>query len=137
VSGSVRDLRTFPVHLGLGARAEAQPAFTGMDWYAAYAARVASDGAEGRLVSLHEFSADWDMWEMHPAGDELVVCLSGRITLIRELADGTHHAETIGPGQYLINPAGTWHTADIGEPASALFVTAGEGTQGRPRQGKG
>lgn len=92
-----RDLGTFPVHLGLGGRAESQPAFTGMDWYAAYCARVAADGKEGRLVSLHHFTADWDSWEMHPAGDEVVVCLSGKMTLVQEQSDGTIHRETIGP----------------------------------------
>lgn len=51
---AARDLRTHPLHLGLGARAEGQPAFAGMDWYEAYARRTAGDGAEGRLVSLHD-----------------------------------------------------------------------------------
>lgn len=128
-----RDLRTCPVHLGLGAIAEAQPPFTGMDWYEAYSKRAAADGSEGRLVSLFDFASDWDSWEMHPQGDELVVCLSGEMTLIQEHPDGAVHAETLMPGQYLINPAGVWHTANIPRPASALFITAGEGTQHRPR----
>lgn len=127
------DLRTHPIHLGLGAKASAQPAFTGAEWYEAYGARTAADGAEGRLVSMYDFTADWDVWEMHPAGDEVVVCLSGELTLIQERADGALHSETIGAGQYLINPAGVWHTANIPSAASVLFITAGEGTQGRPR----
>lgn len=60
------DITAHPVHLGAGATAEAEPRFTGeMEWYAAYGARHASDGAEGRLVSMHVFHASWDMWEMH------------------------------------------------------------------------
>jgi len=133
MTDSVHDLRTNPVHLGLGAKAEAQPAFTGMEWYTAYSARTAADGAEGRLVSMFDFSESWDSWEMHPAGDELVVCLSGEITLHQQLCDGTERTVTIGPGQYAINPPGAWHTADVAGPVSALFVTAGEGTQNRPR----
>lgn len=128
-----RDLRTFPIHLGLGAGASAQPAFTGMEWYEAYATRTEADGNEGRLVSLFDFTSDWDSWEMHPAGDEVVVCISGEITLIQEHADGNLHSETLGPGQYLINPAGVWHTANIATSATALFITAGQGTEGRPR----
>ena len=127
------DLRTYPVHLGLGAKAEQQPAFTGMEWYAAYSARTAADGAEGRLVSMYDFSESWTSWEMHPVGDELVVCLTGEITLHQELPDGTARTVTIAAGQYAINPAGAWHTADVPGPASALFVTAGEGTEHRPR----
>lgn len=130
---AARDLRTHPVHLGLGARAEIQPAFTGAEWYEAYGQRVAADGVEGRLVALHDFAGDWESWEVHPLGDELVVCLSGEMTLIQELQDGTLHSETIRAGQYIINPAGVWHTANIPQAASALFVTAGEGTRNRPR----
>ncbi|EJL33856.1 cupin domain-containing protein [Novosphingobium sp. AP12] len=128
-----RDLRTFPIHLGLGAGASAQPAFTGMEWYEAYAQRTEADGAEGRLVSLFDFTSDWDSWEMHPAGDEVVICLSGEMTLIQERPDGSLHSEPLSAGQYLINPAGTWHTANISEAATALFITAGEGTTSRPR----
>lgn len=127
------DLRTHPVHLGLGARVIPQPEFGGMPWYEAYGARTAADGAEGRLVSLYDFAESWDSWEMHPAGDELVVCLAGEITLIQERPDGSFHSEPLQAGHYAINPAGTWHTADVGGCASVLFVTAGQGTQHRPR----
>lgn len=127
------DLRTHPVHLGLGGSAVPQPEFTGMAWYEAYAQRTAADGADGRLVSLYDFDRSWDSWEMHPAGDELVVCVSGEITLLQERADGSFHSEALGPGEYAVNAAGTWHTADVGETARVLFITAGQGTRHRPR----
>ena len=82
-------LERFPLHLGLGARAVAQPEFTGMEWYAAYVERNAADGREGRLVSLYSFSESWTSWERHPVGDEAVICTAGEITLIQELPDGT------------------------------------------------
>ena len=132
-NGPTNDLRTHPVHLGLGAKVVPQPAFSGMPWYEAYGARTADDGTEGRLVSLYDFSESWDTWEMHPAGDELVVCLAGRITLIQERANGTFHSESLEAGQYAVNPAGTWHTAEVDGPVSVLFVTAGMVTQHRPR----
>ncbi len=125
-------LDRFPLHLGLGARAIPQPEFTGMDWYAAYADRTAADGKEGRLVSLYSFTENWTSWERHPLGDEVVVCMAGEITLIQETADGTARV-TLGPGDYAINPAGTWHTADVAVHATALFITAGMGTDHRPR----
>ncbi len=121
------------IHLGLGATAVVQPGFTGMEWYEGYGERHGADGAEGRLVSQYDFTESWDSWEMHPAGEELVVCLSGEMTLVQEIPDGTMHKQTIGPGQYAINPAGVWHTANVPVAATALFITAGEGTQGRPR----
>lgn len=122
-----------PIHLGLGARAEPQPPFTGMDWYDGYVARNAADGAEGRLVTIHAFAADWDSWEMHPTGAEVVVCLSGAITLHQEPPDGARRGLTLTPGEYAINDAGVWHTADIAEAATALFITAGAGTRRRAR----
>ena len=127
------NLYTHPIHLGLGAKAVPQPEFTGMEWYEAYSRRNAADGAEGRLVSLYRFGESWDMWEMHPSGDEAVVCLEGRMTLHQEHADGSTDTVTLGSGDYAINPPGTWHTADVIGEALALFITAGEGTEHRPR----
>ena len=123
-----------PIHLGLGATAVPQPAFGGgMDWYNAYEARNAGDGAEGRLVSQHTFGKDWDMWEMHPHGDEVVICTAGQMVLHQELADGAIETVTLEAGGYAINAPGVWHTADIAGEATAIFVTAGKDTQHRPR----
>jgi len=129
---SVKNLSKNFVHLGLGATAVSQPEFSGMEWYAGYGARHGSDGAEGRLVSYYSFSEPWDVWEMHPKGAEVVVCTAGEITLIQELESGEHRV-TLTPGDYVINPPGVWHTADVSGSASALFITAGEGTEHRPR----
>ena len=129
----VFDLAEHPVHLGLGATVERLGRFTGTpDWYQAYEAAHAADGAEGRLVSLHTFTEPWDSWEMHPVGEELVVAVSGVITLHQELLDGVHTVE-LRPGQAVVNPAGVWHTADVAGEATVLFVTAGAGTEVRSR----
>ena len=128
------DLQTNPVHLGLGATATIEPAFTGgFEWYADYVARHADDGAEGRLVSQFTFDSPWTSWEMHPLGAEVVVCLSGEITLHQEQSDGTVVSTGLTAGQYIINQAGVWHTADTDGPATALFITAGVGTENRAR----
>ena len=125
-------LERFPLHLGLGARAVPQPEFTGMEWYATYVERNASDASEGRLVSLYTFTENWTSWERHPAGDEAVICTAGEITLIQELPDGTKKV-ALRAGEYAINPRGVWHTADVASHATALFITAGVGTEHRPR----
>ena len=121
-----------PLHLGPGATAVPQPAFTGMEWYAGYEERHGDDGAEGRLISMYRFTESWTSWEMHPAGAEVVICTAGSITLIQELADGPRET-MLGPGEYAINPPGVWHTADIAEEATAIFITSGLGTDHRPR----
>ncbi|MFT5432802.1 MAG: quercetin dioxygenase-like cupin family protein [Myxococcota bacterium] len=82
---------------------------------------------------MHTFSESWDVWEVHPAGSEVVLCTSGSITLHQEQPDGTRSEVTIGPGEYAINAPGVWHTADASEPATAVFITSGIGTEHRPR----
>jgi len=133
---TARRLETHPIHLGLGGAAVPQPEFPrderAMQWYMDYAARHAEDGEEGRLVSCFRFAEDWAGWEMHPAGAEVVVCIAGRMTLIQEI-DGAEVRTALAPGEYAINPKGVWHTADIDGEATGFFVTAGAGTQGRPR----
>lgn len=120
------------IHLGLGASAIPQPDFTGMEWYAGYGERHADDGAEGRLVSLYTFTENWDVWEMHPKGTEIIVCTAGEMTLVQELGGAEVRTE-LSAGEYAINAPGVWHTADVGTSATALFITAGEGTEHRPR----
>lgn len=134
---TARSLERFPLHLGKHGLTEPQPEFPpderAMEWYVDYGARHGADGAEGRLVSMFRFSEDWPSWEMHPAGPEVVVCTAGRMTLHQELADGRAESLTLGPGEYAINPPGVWHTADIPEEATGLFITIGQGTQNRAR----
>ncbi len=121
------------VHLGLGATAITQPTFTGeMEWYEGYGERHGSDGIEGRLVSMHTFSESWDVWEMHPLGAEVVLCTAGSIELIQEI-DGEEVATTLEVGEYAINAPGTWHTANVADSATAVFITAGAGTEHRQR----
>ena len=134
-------LEAYPIHLGTGVHggpgAAAQPEFPhderAMDWYMDYGRRTEGDGAQGRLVSMYTFTESWPAWEMHPAGDEVVLCTAGRMTLHQQFPDGRIETVEIGPGEYAINPPGVWHTADIAGEATALFITAGIGTEHRDR----
>jgi quercetin dioxygenase-like cupin family protein len=128
------DLEKYPIHLGLGANAAIEPEFTGnFEWYEAYGERHAIDGAGGRLVSQFTFKESWPTWEMHPNGHEVVLCISGTMVLHQEQPDGTRSQVALKPGEYAINPPGVWHTADVSESATGVFITAGMGTQIRPR----
>lgn len=131
-SDSVFDLSRFPVHLGLGARVLRQPELGEASWFGTYGERTRDDGAEGRLVTIHSFSEPWDTWEMHPEGDELVVCLAGCIVFHQEI-DGAVRTMTLEPRQAVVNPAGVWHTADVSAEATALFITSGVGSENRSR----
>ena len=69
---------------------------------------------------------------MHPLGSEIVLCTGGEMTLIQEI-DGEPVATVVTEGEYAINEPGTWHTADVSGEATAVFITAGMGTEHRPR----
>lgn len=124
------DLTTTPIHLGRGSRARPVAGFA---WdpavLGAYGAAVADDGVEGRLVAFFEARGAGDSWERHPAGDEVVLCVSGRVTMHRD--DGI--SVELGPGEAMVNPPGVWHTADIDEPSRILTITPGVGTEHKPR----
>lgn len=81
------------------------------------------------LVSCFSFDSDWETWEMHPAGDEIVCLLAGRVSF--EFEGRGHVAELTQAGEFVIVPRGTWHTAHTNVPTTMLFVTPGEGTQNK------
>jgi mannose-6-phosphate isomerase-like protein (cupin superfamily) len=129
---SAFDLSQTFVHLGLGTRAVPIADF---EWSAAfmdsYAASTAADGDEGRLVCIVEQDATWDTWERHPAGEEVVVLLSGRLDVVQDL-DAGEKVVPLHPGEAMINPPNVWHTARVHDPGRALFITPGRGTEHRP-----
>jgi mannose-6-phosphate isomerase-like protein (cupin superfamily) len=116
----------------LGSASKALPVFDFGHDYDQYLAKFCSDVDPGRLVCLYETKADWEAWEAHPAGDELVLVLSGKAEFLQEV-DGAERRVIVGPHQAIINPPGVWHTANVLEPFLALFVTPGPGTTHRPR----
>ncbi|KAB8162904.1 cupin domain-containing protein [Streptomyces sp. 3MP-14] len=127
------DLRTTPVHLGLGSSANPVEGFAwDPEVLRAYGAAVAADGAEGRLVTIIDGEGPGDHWERHPSGDEMVVCLSGSVTVIRDVA-GVAQRVVLGAGEATVNPAGAWHAVDMAGPAVILTITPGLGTEHRPR----
>jgi mannose-6-phosphate isomerase-like protein (cupin superfamily) len=85
----------------------------------------------GWLVGAFDYAADWGSWERHPAGDEIVTLLSGAVDFVLD-DGGTERAVSLTAGQTCIVPRGTWHRAVVREPARAVHVTPGEGTDHRP-----
>lgn len=87
---------------------------------------------QGRLMSAFAFFEPWSTWERHPAGEELVMLLSGAATVVLE-ASGHEHAVLLGePGAYRLVPRNVWHTARTSVPTTMLFLTPGAGTEHRP-----
>jgi mannose-6-phosphate isomerase-like protein (cupin superfamily) len=87
----------------------------------------------GRLLMQLDCTEDWPTWEMHPAGDEVVLLVAGTVEFVLEV-DGREQCVTLqAPGDFVRVPRGVWHTARVSSPCSLVFVTPGEGTQNRPR----
>jgi len=130
------DLLTTPLHLGQGSRARPIHDFSwAPEALEAYADATAADGAEGRLVVIFDGEGPGDHSERHPAGDEVVICLSGRVKVVRDAGDPGQSGDEVvlGPGEATVNPAGVWHTVDMDGPARILTITAGLGSEHRPR----
>ena len=83
------------------------------------------------LISCHEFTEDWSTWEIHPHGDEIVMLLSGEITLVLQLDTGEQIINLDKEGEYLIVPKNVWHTARIKKMAKMLFITPGQETNNK------
>ena len=131
--GEAFDLDSTVVHLGSGASAVPfGDADWSPEWLARYEQSFAADGDDSRMVCVFPQSASWTTWERHPAGEELVVLLDGRIDVIQDV-DGVRRTIALRAGEAMINPRGVWHTADVHEPGKGLFVTPGRGTEHRPR----
>ncbi len=80
------------------------------------------------LVQSGEFSEAWPTWEIHPHGDELVYLLYGDTDFV--LWDGGEEqlVRLREPGELVVVPRNTWHTARPHAATKLLFITPGEGT---------
>lgn len=94
------------------------------------ALRVAT--GSGWLVAKYRIAEDNRAWEMHPAGDELLVMLSGQMAVVLEQG-GKETVVEVPEGKACIVPRGTWHRQVVRSPGEYLGATYGKGTQHRAR----
>ena len=86
----------------------------------------------GRLIMVETSPVDWPVWERHNKGDEIVILLAGSGEFIQEI-DGKHERIKVEQGHAIVNPQGVWHTADVTESITALYMTPADGTEHRER----
>lgn len=120
-------------HLRLRSDGRADQLPVGPDFWPDLMAGKYGDFHHEYLVTCYTFEADWPNKEIHPNGDEIVVLLSGAADFILELPSGEVVVPVREPGQFAFVPKGTWHTANTRVKTTMLFITAGEGTEGKPR----
>ena len=80
------------------------------------------------LVSSYAFDDDWPTWEVHPAGDEFVILVSGDVELVLAKEGGDETIRMSEPGTFVIVPRDTWHSARVHCHSVMMFITPGEGT---------
>ena len=69
-------------------------------------------------------------WERHDHGDELLLVLSGRVTMTLRAPDGAVERLEAQPGDVLLIPQGSAHRGELcSDTASVLFLTPRSGTR--------
>jgi len=86
---------------------------------------------QGRLMGAAPQSADWPHWERHPAGDEILVLLSGELEIVVDTGAGEQRA-VLKAGETFVVPRGLWHRGIVRQPGELMFITPGAGTEHRP-----
>lgn len=94
--------------------------------------RQHGDFAGKVLISCYAFDKDWDNWELHPNGDEVIQLLSGEAELVLEIPGRTMRIHLPRSGSFAIVPRNTWHTVKVRKPSTLQFITFGQGTRNKP-----
>jgi mannose-6-phosphate isomerase-like protein (cupin superfamily) len=115
-------------YLGLDGQGHVTPMRVGPDFWKTI---DQNSVARGTMVTVNSSEGDWDHWEIHPKGDEVLVLLEGEMQVVFENHEGDKVFDLL-PGGTLIVPAGTWHRAQRQKNVRMLFITYGEGTAHKP-----
>jgi mannose-6-phosphate isomerase-like protein (cupin superfamily) len=70
-----------------------------------------------------------DVWERHPAGEEMLCVLEGRVVLTLAGEDGAETDVLLDSRRCTVVPRGVWHRLHIACPGKILFVTPGQGSE--------
>lgn len=131
------DLSKTPVHIpSTTADAKSYTALNNFHFdgpsFGKYIEEHCSDDNPGRLVMVETSPTDWPSWERHTEGDELVIVTAGKGTFYQQQDDEVI-STPFSAGDALLNPQGVWHTADVTEPMTAVYITPCPGTEHKPR----
>ncbi|QXJ20443.1 cupin domain-containing protein [Actinomadura graeca] len=102
--------------------------------------RMDADSGGWQVAAFHvETDADVhaDHWEMHPAAEEAVCCLSGgiRVHFRPEEPGGEEETVALPAGGAVIVPRGRWHRLELDGPSDIMSITLRRGTRLERRDG--
>lgn len=90
---------------------------------------------DGWLVGIKAVASDadvhGDIWERHPAGDEMLCVLEGRVVLTLMEDSGAQSQVLLDHHHGTVVPRGVWHRLHVACPGKILFVTPGHGSEHR------
>lgn len=93
-----------------------------------------SDSGAWQVAAFHvETDADVhaDHWEMHPAAEEAVCCLTGGVRLYFRPAtpESAEEMVRLRAGTAVIVPRGRWHRLELDAPSDLMSITLRHGTR--------
>ena len=87
--------------------------------------------ADGHVIALFDVRTPRDVhypvWEMHPKGDELLLLLSGCLT-VEYLDAAETPTAVLRPRSAIVVPAGIWHRLIVNEASALIAITPRHGT---------
>ena len=72
-------------------------------------------------IFVGHYSGDSE-WERHPEGDEIVMCIEGRTTIVL-LVNGEQHRIDLNSDELVVVPQGCWHRFEGSVQLKVLGVT--------------
>lgn len=95
---------------------------------------TSSSSGAWQIATFHvETNADVhaDHWEMPPAAEEAVCCLTGGIRLYfrPDAPGGAEDMVQLQPGTAVVVPRGRWHRLELDTPSDLMSITLRNGTR--------
>ncbi|NDU73725.1 cupin domain-containing protein [Actinomadura sp. DSM 109109] len=96
--------------------------------------RMTSDDGGWQIATFHvetDEDVHADHWEVHPAAEEAVCCLSGGLRLyLRPEEEGAEEEMVrLTAGTATVVPRGRWHRLELDEPSDVMSVTLRRGSR--------
>ncbi|MFC9398716.1 cupin domain-containing protein [Streptomyces sp. NPDC057027] len=97
--------------------------------------RMTSGDSDAWQIATFRVETDADVhadhWEMHPAAEEAVCCLTGGVRIyFRPTTPGaTEDMVRLRPGTAVIVPRGRWHRLELDAPSELMSITHRDGTR--------